>query len=167
MVQPSETLGIWLHHLEDEADAAFLYRELAQAERDARKADLYRRLAGVEDRHVGMWRKLLAEHGHDVEPPPPSRGARLRAWLARRVGAGILLPMLLSRAVARHGASLREETPLINTTTSLIALSLLTMLAFLVLLSILSNSGVALAMVRPPLPSLGSEPTQLTSAPGP
>ena len=23
---------IWLHHLEDEADAAFLYRELAQAE---------------------------------------------------------------------------------------------------------------------------------------
>lgn len=44
----------------------------------------------------------------------------------------LVLPMLLSRAVARHGASLREETPLINTTTSLIALSLLTMLAFLV-----------------------------------
>jgi len=95
MAQAPETLQIWLHHLEDEADAAFLYRELAQAEQDARKADLYRRLAGVEDRHVGMWRKLLAEHGHDVEPPPPSRGARFRAWLARRVGAGLLLPMLL------------------------------------------------------------------------
>jgi VIT1/CCC1 family predicted Fe2+/Mn2+ transporter/rubrerythrin len=95
MVQPSDTLGIWLHHLEDEADAAFLYRELAQAERDAHKADLYRRLAGVEDRHVEMWRKLLAEHGHQVETPPPSRGARLRAWLARRAGSGLLLPMLL------------------------------------------------------------------------
>jgi vacuolar iron transporter family protein len=95
MVQPSETLGIWLHHLEDEADAAFLYRELAQAERDAHKADLYRRLAGVEDRHVEMWRKLLAEHGHQVETPRPSRGARLRAWLARRAGSGLLLPMLL------------------------------------------------------------------------
>jgi hydrogenase-4 component E len=44
----------------------------------------------------------------------------------------IVLPGLLSRAVAQHGASLREETPLINTTTSLIALSLLTMLSFLV-----------------------------------
>ena len=43
-----------------------------------------------------------------------------------------VLPGMLSRAVARHGAALREETPLINTTTSLIALSLLTMLAFLV-----------------------------------
>ena len=44
----------------------------------------------------------------------------------------VVLPVLLARAVAGHGASLREETPLINTTTSLIALSLLTTLAFLV-----------------------------------
>jgi hydrogenase-4 component E len=44
----------------------------------------------------------------------------------------VVLPGLLARAVAQHGASLREETPLINTTTALIALSLLTMLAFLV-----------------------------------
>ena len=54
----------WLHHLEDEADAAFLYRELAQAEQDPGKAELYRKLAAVEDRHVEMWRKLLAENGH-------------------------------------------------------------------------------------------------------
>src|SRR6266545_1530687 len=86
---------IWLHHLEDEADAAFLYRELAQAERDAAKAELYRKLASVEDRHVGMWRKLLAENGHPVETPQPSRGARARAWLGRRIGPGFLLPMLL------------------------------------------------------------------------
>jgi vacuolar iron transporter family protein len=85
----------WLHHLEDEADAAFLYRELARAERDPGRADIYRKLAGVEDRHVEIWRKLLAEHGHSVEVPSPSRGARMRAWLARRLGTGVLLPMLL------------------------------------------------------------------------
>ncbi|HET9466470.1 MAG TPA: VIT1/CCC1 transporter family protein [Gemmatimonadales bacterium] len=85
----------WLHHLEDEADAAFLYRQLAGAERDPGRADIYRRLAEVEDRHVEMWRKLLAENGHRVEVPSPSRGARLRAWLARRMGSGVLLPMLL------------------------------------------------------------------------
>ena len=39
---PTTAPAVWLHHLEDEADAAFLYRELAQAERDARKAELYR-----------------------------------------------------------------------------------------------------------------------------
>jgi VIT1/CCC1 family predicted Fe2+/Mn2+ transporter/rubrerythrin len=85
----------WLHHLEDEADAAYLYRELAQAEEDPGKAELYRKLASVEDRHVDMWRKLLADNGHPVAVPTPSRGARLRAWLARRLGSGVLLPMLL------------------------------------------------------------------------
>jgi VIT1/CCC1 family predicted Fe2+/Mn2+ transporter len=104
---------IWLHHLEDEADAAFLYRELAQAERDAGKADVYRKLAQVEDRHVEMWRRLLAENGHQVDPPPPSRGARFRAWVARRIGAGILLPMLLQeegREVKGY-LSLYQESP--------------------------------------------------------
>ena len=37
----------WLHHLADEADAAFLYRELAQAEPDGTRAELYRKLARV------------------------------------------------------------------------------------------------------------------------
>ena len=85
----------WLHHLEDEADAAFLYRELARVETDAGRAEVYLRLAEVEDRHVELWRGLLAEHGHPVPVPGPSRGARWRAWVARRVGGGVLLPTLL------------------------------------------------------------------------
>ncbi len=86
----------WLHHLADEADAAFLYRELARAEPDPGRAELYARLAEVEDRHVAMGRELVAQEGHLVPVPSPSRGARLRAWLARRVGASVLLPMLLA-----------------------------------------------------------------------
>jgi VIT1/CCC1 family predicted Fe2+/Mn2+ transporter len=86
----------WLHHLEDEADAAYLYRELSRAEPDAAKAKLYQQLAAVEDRHVKMWQALLAEHGHTAPLPRPSAGARLRAWLARRFGTGLLLPMLLN-----------------------------------------------------------------------
>lgn len=44
----------------------------------------------------------------------------------------VVLPTILVRTVARHGGDVREETPVINTTASLIALSFLTMLAFLV-----------------------------------
>nr|MBA3556464.1 VIT1/CCC1 transporter family protein [Gemmatimonadales bacterium] len=92
---PSPAPSTWLHHLEDEADAAFLYRELSRVEPDPGRADVYRKLAEVEDRHVALWRGLLAEHGHPVEIPLPSRGARFRGWLARRLGSAMLLPMLL------------------------------------------------------------------------
>ena len=47
------------HHWQDEADAAYLYRLLSDAEPDAQKKDLYRRLAEVEDRHVEVWAGLL------------------------------------------------------------------------------------------------------------
>jgi vacuolar iron transporter family protein len=85
----------WLHHLEDEADAAYLYRELAGLEHDPARAELYRRLAGVEDRHVAMWQQLIREQGHSVPPTRPSRRARGMAWLARRFGPTFLAPMLL------------------------------------------------------------------------
>ncbi len=85
----------WLHHLEDEADAAFLYRELAAVEQDQHRASIYQQLAEVEDRHVAMWRKLIEDNGHPAPTPTPSTSARVRAWAARRFGSGLLLPLLL------------------------------------------------------------------------
>jgi VIT1/CCC1 family predicted Fe2+/Mn2+ transporter len=83
------------HHWQDEADAAYLYRLLADAEPDPKKRDIYARLADVEDRHVVVWADLLTKHGH---PPPkfrPSGRARLLATFGRWFGPGFLLPMLL------------------------------------------------------------------------
>ena len=45
---------------------------------------------------------------------------------------GVVLPRVLARATAADRARAREETPLINTTAALLAVSLLTMLAYLV-----------------------------------
>ncbi len=92
---PAETVANWRHHLQDEADAASLYRVLAATDPDPKRSDIYRRLAEVEDRHAGLWRKVLAEHGVEVATPKPSAKARLLAWTARRVGPGVLLPMLV------------------------------------------------------------------------
>ena len=109
-----ETLARWLHHLRDEADAAFLYRALHQAEKNPKKRDLYTRLAHVEDRHVGLWRSLLAEQGHEVATPTPSVRARFMAQLARWLGPGVLLPVLLreeGREVKGYLALYRESDP--------------------------------------------------------
>jgi vacuolar iron transporter family protein len=84
------------HHWQDEADAAYLYRLLADAEPDAAKSDIYRRLADVEDRHVTVWGELLEKHGHRPGPHRPTARTRMLAFLGRRFGPGFLLPMLLA-----------------------------------------------------------------------
>src|SRR5438270_8981300 len=83
------------HHWQDEADAAYLYRILADAEADPKKKDIYGRLADVEDRHVVVWADLLVRNGHAPARFKPSRRARLLATLGRWFGPGFLLPMLL------------------------------------------------------------------------
>jgi len=92
---PNADVKEWLHHWQDEADAAYLYLALAGQEADPHRKDVYIKLAGVEERHVQMWGKLLGEHGHQVEHARPSVNARLRAWFGRRFGTRYLLPMLL------------------------------------------------------------------------
>ena len=84
------------HHWQDEADAAYLYRLLAAAESDPGRRDVYTRLADVEDRHVEVWARLMAENGRQPGPFRPSGRTRLLAFLGRRFGPGFLLPMLLA-----------------------------------------------------------------------
>jgi vacuolar iron transporter family protein len=94
---PDSELKTWLHHYQDESDAAFLYSVLASVEPDTRKKSTYEKLAAVERRHTDMWAKLLADHGHPLPAggTAPSRTARVMAWLGRRFGPGYLLPLLL------------------------------------------------------------------------
>ncbi|MDQ2668567.1 MAG: VIT1/CCC1 transporter family protein [Gemmatimonadota bacterium] len=89
-------LDAFEHHWQDEADAAYLYRLLADAEPDANKQDIYRRLAVVEDRHLEIWASLLANHGRTIGPHRPALRTRILAFLGRRFGPGFLLPMLLA-----------------------------------------------------------------------
>ena len=108
------TLAGWLHHLRDEADAAYLYRALASLEPRAKQQRLYEELAAVEDRHTALWRRLLAEHGVEVAPPSPSLKARLTARVARWFGPSLLLPLLLreeGNEVRGYLALHRESEP--------------------------------------------------------
>jgi vacuolar iron transporter family protein len=85
----------WQEHCRDEADAAFLYRVLVDAENDPKRKDIYRRLASIEDHHTKLWAQILTDHGATVPHRGPSSRARLLAWIARRFGPGLLTDMLL------------------------------------------------------------------------
>jgi vacuolar iron transporter family protein len=108
-----KTLSTWRQHWRDEADAAFLYRMLADAEPNLRRKNLYRRFVEVEERHTILWEQLLEEGGVTVGKLQPSLRARLLAWVARRFGTSVLLPLLMreeGREVKGYLALHREST---------------------------------------------------------
>lgn len=83
-------------NLKGEVDGAALYRMLAEVEETAELADVYRRLAAVEDRHAEVWRSRLREAGASVPALTPSLRVRVIGWLARRFGASTVVPMVLA-----------------------------------------------------------------------
>lgn len=86
----------WDEHYRDERDAAYLYRALAAVERDAELKDLFEKLAVVEDRHVRRWEELFQSGGRPLPAYRTAARTRVLAWMARRFGTSLVLPMMLA-----------------------------------------------------------------------
>ncbi len=95
--------------LQTEVDAAFLYTTLADMEPQPDVAQVYREMAGIEQRHV------TARQG-ELPPLLPSRRARVLAWLAHRFGSAMILSTLTdlekSLAFAQQQAKVKQGMPL-------------------------------------------------------
>jgi predicted membrane protein (TIGR00267 family) len=103
----------WDEHYADEKDAAWLYRELAGAERNVERRELFGRLAVVEDRHTVRWEELFREAGRPLPPHAVSRRTRLLAWVARTFGPSSVLPLVLAeegREVQSYLGLARQST---------------------------------------------------------
>lgn len=81
-----------IENLTDEMNGAALYDALAAAEKDERLAEVYRRLASVEQRHAERWRKRLEDAGETLPRFTPSWRTRTLAWIAKHFGANVVLP---------------------------------------------------------------------------
>jgi VIT1/CCC1 family predicted Fe2+/Mn2+ transporter len=88
---------IALDSLKAELNGAYLYEAVAQAEQDARLAEVYRRMAAVERQHAAVWSERLKSAG--VSPPAfrPEWRSQVLAWAARRLGVSAVLPTLAAR----------------------------------------------------------------------
>jgi VIT1/CCC1 family predicted Fe2+/Mn2+ transporter len=83
-------------NLQGEVDGAALYRTLSQVETNPQLAEVYRRLAAVEEGHAEFWRKRLDSAGGAATRLKPDLRARALAWMARRFGAAFVLPIVAS-----------------------------------------------------------------------
>jgi len=87
----------YLSNWQKEIDGAALYHALAEAETQAQLAEVYRRLAGSEEKHARVWEKRLEDAGEKIPPRRPSWRARTMRFLAKRFGPSFVLP-----TVANH-----------------------------------------------------------------
>src|SRR5712691_11710456 len=98
-------------NLQDEIDSAALYRTLADIEAQPQLAEVYRRLAMVEERHAGFWEQRLQAAGQTVPPRRPRWRSRGLSWLAKRFGPQFVLPTIATlEEVGRHMYDAQPET---------------------------------------------------------
>jgi vacuolar iron transporter family protein len=90
-------------NLQGEIDGAAVYTALAESEKDPKLAEVFRRLAAVEQAHGAFWQSRLGGKGAQSRLPSPSARARVLSWLARRFGPGFVVPTLAA-AEARDSA---------------------------------------------------------------
>jgi tetratricopeptide (TPR) repeat protein len=91
-------------NLQGEVDGAALYRTLADVEADEKLAEVYRRLAAVEDAHAEYWRGELRRRDARIPRLKPSFRSRALGWLARRFGPAFVLPTINTLEQADSGA---------------------------------------------------------------
>jgi VIT1/CCC1 family predicted Fe2+/Mn2+ transporter len=87
-------------NLRDELDGAALYTEIAAAEPDPLRKDLFLQLAQAESKHANLWRARLAAAGVGEAPYVPSLRTRLLGRLARRFGPGFVMPTIAAAEVS-------------------------------------------------------------------
>jgi len=96
----------WLENRQEEVDSAFQYAAMVSSESRANVADIYRRLAEIEERHAAFWEQRLRDAGRVPGPRRPSVRARTLAWIARRFGANVILPTIAASEYAQRNAYL-------------------------------------------------------------
>jgi vacuolar iron transporter family protein len=79
-----------------EMDGIALYRSMAAAEKDEKRAAIFEKLAQNEERHAQRWARLIQSAGGVVPAHRPTARVRMLAWIARQFGTRRVLPIISS-----------------------------------------------------------------------
>jgi len=94
MIPKKADLSRYRANLQSEIDSAALYRAMQAVEKAPQIAEVYGRLAAVEEGHAEFWRKRIEAAGRPTARPAPSLRARALIRIARRFGPETVLPVV-------------------------------------------------------------------------
>lgn len=110
----NETLAIWHHHLQDETDAAYLYRILGEEEKNENKKNIYLQLSDVEEKHKKVWLEMFSKNNLETKNLKPTSRAKFFGWIVRNFGTGLISKIMLRE----EGLEVKSYLGLYNTTDS-------------------------------------------------
>ena len=96
-------VDIYLKNFEDESGSTAIYQALADAEKDERLAEVYRRMAATEQAHIAHWAALIKQASGHEPVFSPSWRVRTLIWMAKRLGPAFVLPSMQN--MEREGAA--------------------------------------------------------------
>jgi len=96
-------------NLQDEVDSAAMYRVIASVEKHPQLAEVYIRMAEVEEDHASFWEKKIADSGARLHARSVSWRSRILGRLSRRFGPAFVLPTLVNRE--RQGSTSYDTQP--------------------------------------------------------
>ena len=79
-----------------EMEGIALYRSMAAAEKDPKRAAIFQKLAENEERHARRWTRLIQSLGGTVPSYRPGLRVVALGWLARRFGTHKVIPIISS-----------------------------------------------------------------------
>jgi VIT1/CCC1 family predicted Fe2+/Mn2+ transporter len=79
-----------------EMDGIALYRSMAAAEKDEKRAAIFEKLARNEERHAQRWARLIQAAGGSVPNYRRTLRVRALAWMARTFGTRRVVPIISS-----------------------------------------------------------------------
>jgi VIT1/CCC1 family predicted Fe2+/Mn2+ transporter len=91
-----------------EMDGIALYRAMAAAEDDKKRAAIFEKMARAEERHAQRWSRLIQNAGGTVPHYRPSARVRMLGFIARHFGTRRVLP-IISALEARDEAGYLEQ----------------------------------------------------------
>ncbi len=92
-----KNISTWQLHLQEEIDAAYLYRVLSRQTNEPNKKEIYLKLANIEDKHIRIWKELFNKNGIPIKTIKPSIHANILAWTSKRFGTRVLFRSLMNK----------------------------------------------------------------------
>ena len=96
----SKDITRYRENWQKEIDGSFQYRALANAEKNEKLAEVYKKLALSEERHAAIWEEKLKEAGAALPPRRPSWRATTLGRLAKWFGPQFVLSSIVGNEAA-------------------------------------------------------------------